>query len=600
MASSDTQSGNPFKLPFGNQWLARIVERLLGLDELSRCYLSAKQAATAPNDTSTKSFLAAVLNYFDVKLKPVDQHQVLANLPADGPLLIVANHPLGGLEGIAITKLLLEYRPDTKVLTNNLLTRIPELSSTFIGVDVLSKNAAKENLKGIRSASQHLRKGGALLIFPAGKVAAINMRSRSVEDHPWNRLAGNLLLRSGASCLPIHVGGFNSRWFYFMALIHPLLRTMLLPRELANKRGRELKLIVGEPITPQEVRKLDDDRAVTDYLRMTTDFLKRHCDVKKVPTDIVFNPIDTVVESLASDVDLALQSIVDCRLIETPQYDVYCVPYSRLGCLMERIGVAREITFRAAGEGTGNAVDSDRFDPHYLHLFLWDKEAARVVGGYRIGRVDEIVKQCGLEGLYSRTLFDFDQTYLDKIGKTLEMGRSFIHPDYQRLPQTLDLLWRGIGTYVANNPEYYTLFGAVSISNEHSDLARALIAECMLESFCAEQRFLDDVTPIKPLKVSGKIWTNEMLASLNHVSIVNKLVGRCDPGKGLPTLLRHYLSLNGKFVCFSINQVFNDSLDGLILVDLRQTPEKYLKRYLGKEGAVKFQTLYPPQFGDTG
>jgi hypothetical protein len=256
--------------------------------------------------------------------------------------------------------------------------------------------------------------------------------------------------------------------------------------------------------------------------------------------------------------------------------------------LTETIGIAREVTFSAAGEGTGNRVDTDRFDPHYLHLFIWDRKASRVVGGYRIGRVDEIVEQQGLDGLYSRTLFDFDEHYLNKIGKCLEMGRSFVHPDYQRLPQTLDLLWRGIGLYVAKNPEYHTLFGAVSISNEHSDLARALISECMLESFCAEQRFLEDVKPLVPLKVSGKIWTDAMLASLNHVSMVNKLIGRCDPGKALPTLLRHYLSLNGKFVCFSINEVFNDSLDGLILVDLRKTPSKYLKRYLSKEGAANF------------
>ena len=168
------------------------------------------------------------------------------------------------------------------------------------------------------------------------------------------------------------------------------------------------------------------------------------------------------------------------------------------------------------------------------------------------------------------------------------MGRSFIHPDYQRHPLVLDLLWRGIGRYVAKKPQFHTLFGAVSISREHSDLARALIEECMLESFCAEQRFLDDVRPVAPLRVSGKLWTREMLTSLTHISVVNKLVGRCDPGKALPTLLRHYLSLNGRFVCFSLNKVFNDSLDGLILVDLRETPKKYLKRYLGKDGAANF------------
>ena len=584
MSVSASSAASPFKLPLRSRQLASILECLLGLSKLSKCYDS------APKNAGTLEFLAGVLSYLDVRVKAVDSQNVLRNLPAEGPLLIVANHPLGGLEGIAITKLLLEMRPDTKVLTNNLLTRIPELKSTFIGVDVLSKNAARENAKGIRTASQHLKGGGALLIFPAGKVASVNIRTRTVEDHEWNRFAGNLLRRSAAACLPIHVDGYNSRLFYLMALIHPKLRTLFLPRELANKGGRELKLIVGELIKPQEINRLDNDRAVTNYLRMATAFLKQtNREPKREAASLALTRLNNeALTPLHKQALIELNQLVDCRLIESEQYDVYCASFDRLGSLAESIGIAREVTFRAAGEGTGNRVDSDRFDPHYLHLFIWDKKALCVVGGYRIGRVDEIIAQHGLDGLYSKTLYDFDQHYLNKIGKTLEMGRSFVHPDYQRLPQTLDLLWRGIGLYVAKNPEYHTLFGAVSISNEHSDLARALISECMLESFCAEQRFLDDVKPLMPLKVSGKVWTNKMLASLNHVSIVNKLIGRCDPGKALPTLLRHYLSLNGKFVCFSLNKVFNDSLDGLILVDLRQTPAKYLKRYLGKEGAANF------------
>ena len=597
MAATNSSQNKLFQLPLGSRKLASFFERLLGLSVLAKCYES------APKKLGTQQFLSGVLDYLGVRVKAIDSQKILPNLPKEGPLLIVANHPLGGLEGVAITQLLLELRADTKVLTNNLLTRIPELQSTFIGVDVLSKNAARENVKGIRAASQHLKAGGALLIFPAGKVASVNVRSGKVEDHPWNRFAGNLLRRSGAACLPIYVDGYNSRFFYAMALIHSKLRTLLLPRELANKTGSELKLIIGEVIKPQEVKRFNDDRAVTDYLWMATAFLKRQAGLNNSvsssislssDTDSVTSPVTSEdaelnsVNALCSSSEAILNQLVDCQLIETDSYLVYCAPFNRLGSLAETIGIAREVTFSAAGEGTGNRVDTDRFDPHYLHLFIWDRKASRVVGGYRIGRVDEIVAQQGLDGLYSRTLFDFDKHYLNKIGKCLEMGRSFVHPDYQRLPQTLDLLWRGIGLYVAKNPEYHTLFGAVSISNEHSDLARALISECMLESFCAEQRFLEDVKPLVPLKISGKIWTDAMLASLNHVSMVNKLIGRCDPGKALPTLLRHYLSLNGKFVCFSINQVFNDSLDGLILVDLRKTPSKYLKRYLSKEGAANF------------
>lgn len=592
---SGSQLAKPFQLPIKSAWLVSRLERLLGLDVLSKCYEYAEH-----HSDNTREFLDRVLEFLDVELDPVDPNNVLGTLPKEGPLLIVANHPLGGLEGVALTRLLMQQRPDIQVLTNNMLTRIPELSSTFIGVDVLSKDAARDNIKGIRAASSHLKKGGALLIFPAGKVASIDIKARAITDHPWNRLVGNLLKRNGANCLPIYVDGYNSRLFYAMALIHPLLRTALLPRELANKRGRKLPLIIGDLIPSEELRKLNDDRAVTDYLRIATEFLKQRNMTTKPETSLVFEPLDEQIADSAGQDERHLQTLDDCRMIETARFDVYCAPYERLGRLIESIGIAREITFRAAGEGTGNKIDSDRFDPHYLHLFIWDKERHRVVGGYRIGRTDEIVAAHGLDGLYSRTLFDFDRQYLQKVGKTLEMGRSFVHPDYQRMPQTLDLLWRGIGSYVARNPEYHTLFGAVSISNEHSDLARALIAECTLESFCAEQRFLEDVRPVAPLKVSGKVWTNEMLSSLNHVSVLNKLVGRCDPGKALPTLLRHYLSLNGKFVCWSINKVFNDSLDGLILVDLRQTPAKYLKRYLGKTGSEDFLTYWQTAVPEVG
>lgn len=583
MNDSIAAAPNPFQLPFKYRWFAATLERLIGLDKLEQCYQA------APKNEGTLAFLQGILSNLEINLNPVETHGRLADVPKDGPLLIVANHPLGGLEGVAITKLLLEIRPDTKVLTNELLTRIPEFQDLFIGVDVLSKDARRANMRGIRTATQHLSSGGALLLFPAGKVASINLRERDVRDHAWNRLAGNLAKKTGATCLPINVAGYNSWFFYALSLIHPVLRTLRLPRELANKRGQDLNLLIGRAITPDEHRHLVDSKAITDYLRISTDLLKLNQQQRtSTPSTLEFKPIagQTVADDQQCAIELA--ALEDCRLLETEQFDVYCAPFDRLDLLMEKIGIAREITFRAAGEGTGNQIDSDHFDPHYLHLFVWDKITSRIMGGYRIGRAKEIVDAHGLDGLYSRTLFDFDSQYLDKLENPLEMGRSFVHPDYQRQPKALDLLWRGIGRYVAKNPEFHTLFGAVSISNEHSNLARALISETMLESFCAEQRFLENVRPVAPLKVSGKVWDTQMLASLSHVSVLNKLVGRCDPGKTLPILLRHYISLNGKFVCFSVNKVFNDSLDGLILVDLRTTPKKYLNRYLGKEGSEDF------------
>ncbi|MCV6604044.1 MAG: lysophospholipid acyltransferase family protein, partial [Porticoccaceae bacterium] len=529
---------NPFRISIKSRPMASAIERLLGLHHLASCY------EQRPQNADTQEFLDFALNYLGIRLHTPGGEQSLEQIPRSGPLLIVANHPLGGLEGIAITKLLMAIRPDIKVLTNELLTRIPEFQSIFVGVNVLSENAARENIRGIRSVTKHLENGGCLLMFPAGKVSAINVRNRRIEDQPWNRLAGKLLQRSGATCVPIHVGGYNSKLFYSLGLIHPKLRTALLPRELANKQNSTLSLTVGDPITPAEVRHLENGRAITDYLRLATDFLNLQYEHSTAPSNLEFAEICQPCSEAATH----LQGLTEYRLIESDPFDVYCVPYDRLGPVMTEVGIAREVTFRDVGEGTGNPVDTDRFDPHYLHLFIWDKDENRIAGGYRIGHPQSIADQHGMDALYARTLFNFDRAYLDKVGCSLEMGRSFVYPDYQRHPMVLDLLWRGIGAYVAKNPQYHTLFGAVSISREYSNFARALIAESMVAAFPADREYMEDVNPIVPLKVSKKPWSQTMLKSLKHVSALNKLVGRCDPDKGLPTLLRHYLSLNGKFV----------------------------------------------------
>jgi len=572
---------NPFQLPIKNRMVATMLESVLGLKSLAKHY------ARRPQNITPDCFLDYTLQSLGVNVR-VESDNFLDEIPRTGPVLVVANHPLGGLEGVAIAQMLLKVRPDLKVMTNQLLTRIPELRDIFIGVDVLSNNAVKQNLRGVREAMKHLRNDGMLLVFPAGQVSAINVKLKRIEDRPWDRLVGQLVKRSKAVCVPIYVKGKNSRLFYILGLLHPRLRTLMLARELANKNGWQLDLKIGEPITPNEIKQLDDEASITHYLRLSTDLLGLKPEANKKLSHNQVHEIKRPSAKLFHDI----QQLHEFKINESGQFDVYIAPYDRLGGMMEHIGIAREITFRAAGEGTGNSVDIDRFDPHYQHLFLWDREKQVVAGGYRIGRVDEIVEKHGIDALYGRTLYRFDEAYLARIGKALEVGRSFVHPDYQRHPLTLDLLLRGIGAYVAKNPDYPTLFGAVSISRDHSDMARALIAESMLESFRAEQRYIEDVRPVKPFRVAGKTWTDDMLASLSKVSVLNKLVGRCDAGKTLPTLLRHYLAMNGKFVCFSVNTVFNDSLDGLILVDFRKMPRRYATRYLGKEGVECFQTRW--------
>lgn len=606
----------PFQLPIRPAWLNRAADVLLGLSPLRKVY------DARPPQASPEDFLQYTMSSLDVGLA-VDQGEAyLEKIPKSGPLLIVANHPLGGLEGVLLAKLLMKYRPDLKVLTNELLRRIPELAPIFIGVDVLSSNAAKANAHGLRQSQQHLQNGGALLLFPSGTVASLNVKERAIEEKPWHRLAGMLLKKNRATCLPIYVKGRNSRLFYGLGLLHPLLRTAMLARELSNKRGKVMPISIGAPIEYNEWRHLESVSAITHYLRLATETLGHvptpssvapieselpkiacpHIAVENIQLDESSNdkaaasPVITHESSgqpvLPHKVQQSLLAVADCILLEQGDFSVYCVPFPRMQALMPILGIAREITFRAAGEGSGKTLDIDQFDPHYQHLFIWDNRRQQIAGGYRMGHAQDIVAQHGLKGLYSRSLYRFDESFLSRLGGALEVGRSFVHPDYQCQASCMDLLWRGIGAYVTKYPQFHTLFGAVSISREHSDLARAFISESMLQSFRAEQQLLQDVTPLVPLNVKGKVWTPDILASINKVSVINKLVGRCDPGKTLPTLIRHYLSLNGRFVCFSVNEQFSEALDGLIVVDLRQTPQKYLQRYLGKQGSEQFLQLW--------
>lgn len=572
---------NPCRLPVKPRILASLLESALGLKPLGKIY------DDRPLGLDPFQFLDYALDALGVTIE-LENPEILEDIPKQGPVLIVANHPLGGLEGMAIAQVIGRVRPDLQVLTNELLRLIPELAPLFIGVNVLSKNAAAGNVGGIKQVHKHLQNDGAIQLFPAGMVSAYEQGR--IQDREWNRLAGQLLKKYQCTCVPIHVGGKNSSYFYTAGKIHPRLRTVLLPRQLANKQGFTLPLKLGRPIPAQELRLLQSPVAITQYLRVSTDALGQTSghDIAQ-PSLQDAEEIDA--SSSSAEIHAAIAALEDCKLVEHEEFDVYCAPYDRLGAIMEQIAIAREVTFRAVGEGTGLSKDSDEFDPHYLHLFLWDKQEQRIAGAYRVGLVDEIVAKHGVKGLYSRSLYKYDEAFIKQLGSAIEMGRSFIHIDYQRRPVSLNLLWRGIGQILVKMPRYHTLFGSVSISREYSDLARSLIADTLLTNYKAKE-FVPLVQPITPHKVENRVWTEDMLAELANVKMLGKLIGRCDPGKAVPVLLRHYLSLNGKLVCFNIHSGFNNSLEGLIVVDVRKTEVKTLNRFLSAEGVEHFLSFH--------
>lgn len=583
---------NPFNLEkISNPFVRQIIKKLSKLDVLEEWY-DEWLAKTVKDRRNVDDFLSHTIDKLNVHSEIMNE-ELLASVPRTGPFIVVANHPLGGLEGILLAKIFLKIRPDLKVLTNQLLTQIPEFEDLFIGVDVLNKNKTHENTQGMRDVAQHLSSGGALLVFPAGTVSRLNLSTMKIYDAPWSPMITRLARKYSAPIMPVFVGGKNKFIFYFSGHIHKRIRTMLLPRAMVNKSGEVIPLRVGSIITPSDIKRLSDDRIATSYIRFCCKVLKKTSSDSQTDEKMLMNNVRRGVKK--NVVSQHVDSLEEYLLYSEKQFSLYCVPYDALGGMAEQIAIERERTFRLVDEGTGRELDNDCFDVHYKHLFLWDNEEKQIAGGYRIGVTAEIIKEKGLNGLYSHSLFEYNQKFIEEMGSTIELGRSFVTEKYQRHPQALDVLWKGIGRFVAQNPQYHTLFGCVSISRQYSAMGSALLTQTFLSHYGVNHKMKKKVKARKPINNIDMPWTDSQIKSLSEIPILNKLVGRIDAGKSIPILIRHYLALNGRFVSFTINEGFNSSLDGLIVVDLRDTKDKYLKRYLGDEGLKIFNKKWKDQ-----
>lgn len=594
---------SPFRLPrvtpFGLG--ESVAEWATGLSQLDELYQQ------RPAGLSAHAFMRYTLEVLGIDYQVIKGS--LENVPHTGATVVVANHPLGALEGVMLAELLGHVRDDIKVLANHYLKRLPEISELFIAVDVFEgKDAIKANMKAMREAHQHLAEGGLVLIFPAGEVSTYQPATDSIEeeqdmshrliDKAWSRSVARLVKRSQATTVPIFIDGQNSKAFYMAGMIHPMLRTLLLGRELLNKHNKTMSIAIGDAILFSELKALDD-KSVVNYLRLNTYLLSAvhplQGSEKTQQTTIESTASESAFENVSVPVIAAippalLQAEMDlldpsCHLLTQGNFEVYCVRSSAVPMMMQEIGRVREINFRDVGEGTGLACDVDDYDPHYHQLIVWHSTRHELVGAYRMGLVDELVEKQGIDGLYSRSLFDYDEAFINQLDTSIELGRSVVAGPYQRSLSALLLLWKGIATFVSRHPQYTHLFGPVSISNDYSLVARQLMASTLtVHHYDNDKAALVNATT--PLKGDGQaFWHTDMLSALGDVKLLSKVLSRLEQGRGLPVLLRQYLGLQGKLVCFNVDPAFNDALDGLIVVNLLQVPVKTLAKYMGHDQA---------------
>jgi len=560
--------------------LAALLMEVMKINQVNELFAAA-QPKQGPE------FVDAILEGCGVSID-FDERE-LKNIPADGGFIAIANHPYGGIEGMVLLKLLCMVRPDAKLMANFLLKKIPNLSDYFIAVNPFENIEHSSSISGIKNTLELLKNGTPIGIFPAGEVSTFHFETQQVTDKKWHPVVGKIIVKAGLPVVPIYFHGNNGVLFNVLSMIHPSLRTARLPSELFNKQGHTIKLRIGKPIQIADIPYNGNTTKLLNFLRAKTYalgagleedkplFKRRNIfKIKKRPQIIIGETNAAVLEKEVN----ALRD--EHSVWVEKQYEVFIAPTSAIPNVIREIGRLREITFREIGEGSNKSIDLDEYDIYYNQLFIWDTETKLIVGAYRIGLGDEIFYSLGKKGFYTAELFKIKGQFTPVLKKSLELGRSFIRKEYQQKPLPLFLLWKGILKYLIDNPRYRYLIGPVSISNSFSKFSKSLIVDYIYRNHF-DHDMAQYVKPHKKFKVDfSSIDTDLLLEGEEGFKSIDKLIDEVETRTlKVPVLLRQYIALNAKIICFNIDPKFADCLDGFLVLDLEKVPHEMLEK-LGK------------------
>jgi len=554
-----------------------ILLKILRISRLNRIYDKHK-------DKKDIAFLNAILD--EVQIQFEIPNEDLKRIPKEGAFISISNHPLGGIDGVLLLKLLAEKRPDYKIMANFLLHRIEPLKPYVMPVNPFEdRKDAKSSVTGIKNALGHLNEGFPLGIFPAGEVSTYK-DGKLIVDKPWEEGAIRLIYKAKVPIIPIYFHAKNSKLFYFLSKINDTLRTAKLPSELLTQKSRVIKVRIGKPISvkaQEEYTNIDDFHI---FLRKKTYMLANPFEVKtpliKTPTlKITKQPKDVIPPVSPNKIIKEVEKLRenDSRLLESKNYEVFFAESYKIPHILRELGRLREITFREIGEGTNNDLDLDKYDQFYHHMFLWDSAENVVVGAYRMGLGSDIYKKHGIDGFYINTLFRVEPELYNMMEKTIEMGRAFVIKEYQQKPMPLFLLWKGIVHVTLRYPEYKYLMGGVSISNQFSNFSKSLMIEFM-KSHYYDPYLAQYIHPKKEYKVKLNDADKDFVFDASKADMVkfDRIIDELEPGSlRMPVLLKKYVKQNARLLAFNVDPKFNNAVDGLMYIRIADLPESTVK-----------------------
>ncbi|MDG1528142.1 MAG: lysophospholipid acyltransferase family protein [Polaribacter sp.] len=566
------------KYGFFGTFIGWLLMKLLSISTINKIYNNHKHKKDV-------DFLNGILGEFKIEFEIPEED--LKRIPKDGPFITISNHPLGGIDGILLLKLLLQERPDYKIIANFLLHRIEPLKPFVMPVNPFETHKeAKSSIAGIKSALQHIRNGNPLGIFPAGEVSTYR-DGKLMVDKPWEEGAVKLIKKAQVPVIPIYFHAKNSRMFYVLSKISDTFRTAKLPSELLSQKRRVIKVRIGKPISVKDQDTYKDIPSFSEFIRKKTYMLAnpfekkapkilspQNLKIPKTPKEIISQKN---VKYFIKEVDKLRDT--DNRLLESKNYEVFFASAKEIPNLLQEIGRLREVTFRDVGEGTNKPIDLDKFDNYYHHLILWDREAKKLVGAYRMGLGRKIYKKYGIAGFYIHTLFRFEPELYSMMENTIEMGRAFIVKEYQQKPMPLFLLWKGIVHVTLRYPEYKYLMGGVSISNQFSEFSKSLMIDFM-KSHYYDPYIAQYIFPKKEYKVKLKDDDKDFVfdATKADMQKFDKIIDEIEPGAlRIPVLIKKYVKQNARLVAFNVDPKFNNAVDGLMYIRVADLPESTVK-----------------------
>ena len=512
-------------------------------------------------------FVDAALHHLQLKYEVEDDGA--ARIPAKGRLLIVANHPSGALDALALLDLVGRVRRDVRIVANDVLSLVEPLSDLLLPLRILGGNPGADSLRAIERA---LENEECVIVFPAGEVSRLG--PRGVRDSRWRRGFLRFARRTGAPILPIRIAARNSSLFYGVSALYRPASTALLAREMYARSRRPLKLRVGQPLDLVDAG--DDATALRDVRRALYALGRRRGAAPAGPEPLA-PAVDPKALWMAVEATELLGETSDGKQIRLAQ----CAADS---LLLQEIGRLRELTFRQVGEGTGRCRDIDGYDAHYQHILVWDAGAMRIAGAYRVARGAQVLARAGLAGFYTASLFRYADDAIPRLAEGMELGRSFVVPEYWG-SRSLDYLWQGIGAYLRRFPRVRYLFGAVSIS-------AALPQEAREQLVAYYQRYYGSDEPLaastRPFRYFAAPPLFDGLDAATAFDVLKANLSAL--GATVPTLYKQYTDLcepgGARFLAFGVDPAFSDSIDGLIEVDLHRIRPKKRRRYLQPAGDV--------------